>query len=36
VRDALDASALDALFEPANDLGQSRAYVERVLSRLPT
>jgi 3-carboxy-cis,cis-muconate cycloisomerase len=35
VRDALDASALDALFDPANDLGQSRAYVERVLSRLP-
>jgi len=35
VRDAFDASALDALFDPANDLGQSRAYVECVLSRLP-
>jgi 3-carboxy-cis,cis-muconate cycloisomerase len=36
VRDTLDARALDALFDPANQLGQSRAYVERVLSRLRT
>ncbi|MGE5170834.1 MAG: 3-carboxy-cis,cis-muconate cycloisomerase [Rudaea sp.] len=34
VRDTLDASALDALFDPAKYLGESRAYVERVLSHL--
>ncbi|MGE5104524.1 MAG: 3-carboxy-cis,cis-muconate cycloisomerase [Betaproteobacteria bacterium] len=34
VRDALDPRTLDALFDPAHQLGQSRAYVERVLSRL--
>jgi 3-carboxy-cis,cis-muconate cycloisomerase len=34
VRAALDPRALDAVFDPAHQLGQSRAFIERVLSRL--